>query len=201
MQFKAISAVLAMLVLTACGNVDTATRNAPAIATEPVLGIGQRAAPQAHPVYALNKLTVLVPDSLTVSEANDLIPAADIVWRGDAPGDRREQIKSIFKTAAAGADVKDGQPVDAIVELVRFHGLSEKARYLTGGNYAIRFRLTLTDPKTGAVIAPPRLIHADMPMWGSARDVLSDPASGGEKAIVTRFLSGQIGQLLGHVET
>lgn len=196
MKQNVIPALVALLVLAACGNVDTATRAAPGI--DPVLAIGQTAIPDAGPVYALGKLSVVVPESLTVSEANSLIPAADIVWRGDAYGDRREQIKAIFAAAADAADVKDGQPVDATVQVVRFHGLTEKARFVTGGNYAIYFRLTLTDPRTGAEIAPPRLIHADMPMFGSSRHVLNDPLAGGEKAVVTRFLARQIGLALGH---
>ena len=38
---------------------------------------------------------------LTISEENSIYPQADIVWHGDAPGDRIAQIAAMFQEAAA----------------------------------------------------------------------------------------------------
>jgi hypothetical protein len=184
MTLKLTTACLVLLGLAACGTLDTATRNAPA--TDPIETLA--AAPAVAPAYAVAKLDVVVPEKLRVSEANVYYPLADIVWRGDAFGDRREQVKSLFTAAAAKADVKEGRPVNVGIELVRFHGLTEKARYVTGGVYAITFRLTLTDPKTGEIVEEPRIVEADLPAVGGYRAMLDDHKGRTERMIVTEHL-------------
>ncbi|NOX39651.1 MAG: hypothetical protein GXP05_03795 [Alphaproteobacteria bacterium] len=53
--------------------------------------------------WHVQDVRVNVADSLSVSEANRLIPNADIVWRGDPYGDRRVQIEDIIDLAASQA--------------------------------------------------------------------------------------------------
>jgi hypothetical protein len=51
--------------------------------------------------YAVQKVNIAVPQSLAVSEENSYVPVADIVWHGDAAGDRRAQVSKIMQTAMA----------------------------------------------------------------------------------------------------
>jgi len=173
----------ALLVLAACGSFDPATRNA---------RVGPDIVAPA-PDHTVVETTVVVPESLLVSEANILVPLADIVWRGDAPGDRHDQVRALFETALPPAGPSDGMPVHAVIEVTRFHGLTERARYLTGGRYAISFVLTLTDPATGTVIAPPRLVRADLRAFGSPAGLAADS----EKALILRHLTGVLAAELG----
>ncbi|PKP83827.1 MAG: hypothetical protein CVT80_11645 [Alphaproteobacteria bacterium HGW-Alphaproteobacteria-2] len=46
-------------------------------------------------------IRVTVPETLKISEANSYYPVADIVWRGDPPGDRRAQIADLLRGALA----------------------------------------------------------------------------------------------------
>lgn len=46
--------------------------------------------------------------------------------------------------------------------MTRFHVLTEKARYLTGGVHNITFNLTLRDPDTGNLWVEPREVRTDL---------------------------------------
>lgn len=49
--------------------------------------------------YALTHAIVRIPADLTFSEAKRYYPLADIVWRGDPPGDRHAQVANLFINA------------------------------------------------------------------------------------------------------
>jgi hypothetical protein len=131
-----------------------------------------------------------VPQALTTSEANVFVPIADIVWRGDPMGDRRQQVAAIFEDAAAGATsgLTQGQGVILSLEVTRFHGLTEKARYMTGGNYAMHFLMTLRDAETGILLMRPRPIVADIKCAGGMRAIAEDNAGRTEKVVVSERL-------------
>ena len=75
--------------LGACSTSDVASR-----------GVSQPSALAYAPAYTLAGVEVDVPRSLSVSEANRIYPFADIVWRGEARGDRYEQVAAIFRDGA-----------------------------------------------------------------------------------------------------
>ncbi len=133
----------------------------------------QTAAPRAEAAFAIRAVEVDVPRSLRVSEANLYMPVADIVWRGDPRGDRYQQVEAIMTAAAREATqgMRKGTPVVLHLKMRRFHALTEKARYVTGGNYAVHFDLSLRDARTGVELMPPRSVNLDI------------QASGGQKAI------------------
>lgn len=139
---------------------------------------------------AIRGIEISVPDSLRVSEANVMVPVADIVWRGDPLGDRRQQVAAIFQAAAlqATADLTEGRGVILSLQVTRFHALTEKARYLTGGNYALRFVMTLRDAETGIVIDGPREVEADVRASGGVRAIAEDNAGRTEKVVITERL-------------
>lgn len=135
-----------------------------------------------------------LPD-LAVSEANTYYPQADVVWRGDPMGDRIAQIEALFTEAArrnldGGADVKNtGTPVAMDVTLVRFHGLTRRTQFSTGGVYNIVFDVVIRDAGTGAVIEPSRRVVANLDAWGGNTNAQLEEQGVTQKIRVTDFLT------------
>ena len=143
-------------------------------------------------------ITITVPRSLTVSEANRYIPKGDIVWRGDPIGDRHAQVAAIFDTAITrGAQsVQGAVPVALDIEVTRFHALTEKARYSVGGVHNISFDLTLRDPATGAALAETRQVQADLDGFGGQQAINADARGQTQKVRITDHLAEVIRQEL-----
>ncbi|GAA6165029.1 hypothetical protein NBRC116590_27330 [Pelagimonas sp. KU-00592-HH] len=170
--------------LSACASVDTATRNIPLeqITTE-------TAAPA--PSFQLVGYDVSVPTTLKVSEANSYYPGGDIVWRGDAFGNRYEQVGAIFENAIEiGARPLEGAlPVVVEIEVKRFHALTEKTRYSVGGIHSIEFVMTIRDPLTGAVVRGPREIKADLVGYGGSKALQAEARGLTQKYRITQHLA------------
>lgn len=128
--------------------------------------------------YDVVDLTVTVPRTLTVSEANVYYPSADIVWRGEPQGDRYAQIQRIFEDGfGRGVRSLDGaRDVTVDVEVRRFHSVTERARYSVGGVHSIRFVLTVRNARTAEVVEGPRLVAADLAALGGERALRADRA-------------------------
>jgi len=139
-------------------------------------------------------IQISVPKKLRVSEANLYYPLGDIVWRGDPMGDRHAQVKAIFEQGIGQGvkSVKGAVPVIAHIEVLRFHSLSEKARYSVGGVHSIKFSLTLVDPKTGAILVPARAIKADLQAWGGYRAMQAENQGEGQKVRIIEHLAAVI---------
>lgn len=169
------------LAVSACATPDTASRNAPLEAPE-------RVAPIALDVQSV---TVSVPRTLEVSEKNRYYPGGDIVWRGDAPGNRHAQVQAMVQAAMelGTADMTLGLPVAVEVEITRFHALTEKARYTVGGVHDIEFILTLKDPVSGAIIAAPREIKADLKAFGGTQAIQAEQRGQTQKVRITGHLA------------
>ena len=153
MWLQKIYASLAMLVLLAAcsGGLDN--------------GLNILAVPQGDPrpvdVTALPPMRVTswqvsVPETLSVSEANGIKPVADIVWRGDRFGDRHAQVSDIVNDglARAARRINGNLPVVLIVDVERFHAVTERTRYAYSGKHEIRFGLQINNADTGAIIVP-----------------------------------------------
>ena len=141
--------------------------------------------------YDVKAVNVIVPRTLKVSEANTFRPNADIVWRGDLPGNRHAQVTAIVETAAAQstATMHVGQPVVVDLEVVRFHCLTEKTRYTIGGVHSMHFLMTVRDAATGAIVQGPRMIVADVKAAGGARAIAEEEAGRTQKVVVTDRLT------------
>ena len=179
---KSIVALFVASGLTACGGVETATRGASLDA--PTI------APQATN-FELAEVRVAVPEALRVSEANLYYPVADIVWRDDPLGNRHQQVRNVFAGAAAEAIAQSegSQKVAVDVEVVRFHSLTEKARYTVGGVHSIRFLMTVRDQKTGAILVPTRLVRADLDAYGGRRALEAEAKGNTQKVRITNHLT------------
>lgn len=190
-SIKLIAALFLGFGLSACAGVETATRNAPLEA--PALR------PAAVPLD-VQEVRVSVPRSLKVSEANRYLPSGDIVWREDAPGDRHAQVAAILQDALERgvADLPEGGvPVVLEVGLVRFHALSEKARYTVGGVHAIRFTYVLRDPVTGAALTEPTFVKADFKALGGQKAITAERQGITQKVRITGHLADVIRAELG----
>lgn len=180
--------VLAALVLglSACAKDNEVTRNQPLVT--------QLLAAAPDTTFTVQDVRVSVPDHLTVSEANVYYPSADIVWRGDVYGERHQQVKAIFEEAMTrGVNGLHGaRPIFIDVEVVRFHSLTERARYTVGGMHSIKFKLTLRDVHTGVVIGEPRMINADLKAYGGKKAVANEHRGITQKVRILAHLAGLI---------
>ncbi len=142
----------------------------------------------------VTKINVTVPRSLKVSEANSYYPNADIVWRGDPIGDRYAQVQSIYETAfARGTKGMSGTtPVTLDVQVVRFHSVTEKTRYSTGGVHNNIFLMTVRDARTGQPLAPTRKVEADLPAYGGNEAIEAERRGQTQKVRVTDYLASVI---------
>jgi hypothetical protein len=179
---RLIAALAMALGLGACATTETATRNVPLIADAP--------APLAASVR-VEDLTVEVPRSLRVSEANRYFPGGDIVWREDGPGDRYDQVQKIVADAmGAGVKTLNGAtPVDVLVEITRFHALTEKARYSTGGVHDIEFKITLLHPETHQPLGASHEVDAGFKAYGGQKAIEAEARGLTQKVRISRHLA------------
>lgn len=173
--------------LAACATPEPATRGAMVDPSALAEGTVQLAAPDYH----VTQISVVVPRNLKVSEANTFFPMADIVWHGDATGDRHAQVQSIFQEAfATGTAGMDGSR-DVIVEatVTRFHALTPKARYTTGGMHTMHFVLTVFDAATGQILDGPRPVVADVKGSGGQRAMDEEAAGITQRVVIEERLA------------
>lgn len=117
--------------------------------------------------WRLAEVRVSVPESLTVSEAETLMPNADIVWREDPVGDRRAEVATIMKNAiTAGAQgLRGSLPVIIDVTVTRFHAMTFRAEQSESnwGVHNIRFTARVLDARTGEILLAQVDIRAELP--------------------------------------
>lgn len=123
--------------------------------------------PEVTRGWTVTQVNVVVPPNLTVSDANTLAPDADIVWHGDAPGDRRAQVAAVMRQGVmAGArDLHGPRKVTLSVVVREFHAvtpITERTFQHSGVN-DIRYVIQPFDARTGEALAPAEEIEADMP--------------------------------------
>jgi len=141
---------------------------------------------------------ITVPEDLTTTEANLYYPVADIVWRGDPYGDRKEQVGKIFQASLSEARgvATEGRPVKAEIVINRFHSVTEKTRYTVGGVHSISFFVTLRDVRTGEALVRNRKVKADLNAFGGMRAKRAESQGLGMKERIqmhlTRVLAAEL---------
>ena len=145
---------------------------------------------------SITKVTVRVPRTLKASEANRYIPQGDIVWREDPLGNRHAQVQAIVQNALESGVRPLSGPVQAEldVEVLRFHALTQKARYTTGGVHSISFTMVLRDAQTGEALTEVREIEADLTAFGGRRALVAIAEGNTQKVRITGFLAKVIQQ-------
>jgi len=203
-RFKLVLLLVIAGLVSACASTNTTTRNLPfeaaPLAASPASAQSRMVAPIMD--VRVDSITVTVPRSLTVSEANRYLPAGDIVWREDPLGDRYAQVADIFYTAMErGTAALDGAtPVVLDIEVSRFHALTEKARYTTGGVHNINFTMTLRNAETGALLGDPRRVRADLEAFGGQKALAAEARGETQKVRIVAHLAEVIRQELTTVE-
>jgi len=144
---------------------------------------------------------VTVPRSLTVSEANSFAPNADIVWRGDPPGDRYEQIDKILTNALKKgvSGLKGPRPVRLLVTVQQFHAVTEKTRRVlsNAGVHNIIFTAQIVDAKTGAPLSPVDTIKADLVAFSGEQALAAEREGQTQKVRITNHVARVIAGWLG----
>jgi len=115
--------------------------------------------------WRLAGVAVSVPESLTVSEANVLMPNADIVWHGDPPGDRRAQVAAIVREGLTrgAAPLRGSRPVRIAVEVRAFHAVTPRAVAIAPqAVHHIALTVQVLSANDGAALMPPQTIEADL---------------------------------------
>ena len=191
---RPVLALVAALGLGACASTGTVSPVEPAsrnIAPTTALNAPVEAPAQFLPSFKVVVVTVNVPDTLRVNEANRYYPGGDIVWREDPIGNRHEQVRAIVQTALekGAARVEGERPVIAEVSVSRFHALTEKARYTIGGVHAIQFTLRLVDAETGQVVRGPKFIKADFQALGGQAAIAAEARGVTQKVRITDHLA------------
>lgn len=192
--FKFVLAVVISGVLAGCAGVDTASRNAGfdrSLTEAQALALVEPTFAVRLPSYSVAEINVVVPEGLIVSEANRFYPNSDIVWHGDPPGNRHEQIKAIFDTAIARAtqDMQGDVPVALDVTLERFHALTPRTRYTVGGVHSITFTLAVRDAQSGFLLEEPRTIEANLKGFGGQRAIDAERQGQTQKVRITAHLA------------
>jgi len=217
-MMKSVKTILLLgmgLAVSACATQDITTRNTPFeelpntnVATptgyeitQPDAATVRTAIPSVvagQSLVSVNSVVVRVPRSLKVSEANRYLPAGDIVWREDPIGDRHAQVQKIFQDAMSKGVSNLNGPVgvDVDIQVSRFHALTEKARYTTGGVHAITFDLAIKHPETGALLVPIRTVRADLDAFGGRQALAAEARGLTQKVRISNHLAEVIRQEL-----
>ncbi|MCV3271025.1 DUF6778 family protein [Roseobacter sinensis] len=182
------AAVGLAVLMAGCAVPDSASRGA---LFDSVAPPEAASGPAQHQPLHIRAVNVQVPDALQVSEANRYYPSGDIVWRGDAPGDRHAQVQAIFETAMARgtAAMSRGTPAVLDIEVLRFHALTEKARYTVGGVHAIRFAFSLRHAETGVPLGDRRVVKANLRGFGGQRALDAEREGLTQKVRITDHLA------------
>ena len=198
-----LSAALGVL-LAACSN-TVVTRNAPlekapensrdvpSINTSVALASNQDVE-DGRSLLNVKSINVRVPRTLRVSEANLYFPKGDIVWREDPFGDRYAQVQTIVEDAITRGVSDLAGPVEVVldVEVVKFHALSEKARYTVGGIHNMEFMISVLDAKTGEVLMSPRHWKSDLNAYGGQEALEAEAAGQTQKVRISDHLARAI---------
>ena len=200
--FRTLTLLAMAALVSACAGMEPASRAAvdPQTRLDTIGTAPSAAIPISTEPYQIAGVSIRVPQSLRVSEANMFFPIADIVWRGDPRGDRHVQVQAIHAEAMgrATANLTTGRAVLVDVEVTRFHCLTEKTRYTVGGNHSLRFILTLRDAATGAIIEGPRAIIADVKASGGSIAVAEEAQGMTQRVVVVNRLAEVLAYELTH---
>jgi hypothetical protein len=139
----------------------------------------------------VQKVVVNVPRSLTVSEANTIKPAADIVWHGDAQGDRYAQVQKITQEAmdTGTSAYRSGYPVVVDVQVIRFHALTPRTRKSIGGKHELEYTLTLREAASGKVLRQVERVSATVRGAGGMKARAEEAAGRTEKVVIREALA------------
>ncbi|MCY4336469.1 MAG: hypothetical protein OXC60_17580 [Litoreibacter sp.] len=117
--------------------------------------------------WRVSNVQVVIPDDLTTSDQNSYAPNFDIVWHGEAAGDRRSQVKRLLEEGVTeGAKgLRGRKPVTLQLVLAQFHAVTPIAvQRAPEAVHDIRYTMTVFD-SAGNRLTEPEFISADLPAF------------------------------------
>ncbi len=151
--------------------------------------------------WRLASVSVTVPDTLTVSEANTYAPDADIVWRGEPLGDRYDQVKNIIEEAArrGGSGLRGGRPVTLQLQVSQFHALTQRTRYTlnSSGVHNIDFVIRVVDARSGETLAGPEAVQADLVGYVGGEAIAAEARGETQRVRIVSHVANTIAGWLG----
>ena len=146
--------------------------------------------------WKVNAVRVVIPETMTVSSDPKVRkPRDQIVWWGEAAGDRKVQVSRILENAvrqgASGLRGKRGVNID--VQLAMFHALTPKARAnKLAGRHDLKFTLVVRDAATGTMLAQSGMIDASINAF-QGQDAVEAVARGEtQKVRITRRITSVV---------
>ncbi|MEM9342989.1 MAG: DUF6778 family protein [Pseudomonadota bacterium] len=141
--------------------------------------------------WTVNDVIVQVPATLSVSDANTLAPDADIVWHGDAPGDRRAQVAAILEQGIMqGARGLSGdKPVTLVVTAQEFHAVTPAALSRAPNAVHNISYFVQAYSADGEPLTEPQLIEADLQALVGGQAITAAQSGQTQKSRITAHVS------------
>lgn len=150
--------------------------------------------------WHVDEVLVVVPDALTVSNANTFAPDADIVWHGEPFGDRRAQVKKLMTEALnmAVEPLEGARGVVLAATVQQFHAVTPASvARAPGAVHNIAFHLQVWDAETREPLTQAELVQADLEANVGAAAVTAAVEGRGQRARlvdhIARVTSGWLG--------
>ncbi len=125
--------------------------------------------------WHIHAVQVIIPSALTVSNANNFAPNADIVWHGDTDAtSRRQQVASILREGISqgGTGLQGPRSVNLRAELEKFHAVTPASvARAPGAVHNIAFVMQIFDDATGRPLSSAERIQADLEAYVGAAAV------------------------------
>lgn len=149
----------------------------------------------AQSPFRVSEVRVEVPRSLTTTETDEIKPRVDIVWHGDAYGDRYAQVDEIM-TAALEMGVSGfsgARDVVLDVTMERFHGVTPRTRARNPyGAHEIAFSYVLRDAGSGEVLVPATKVNKSFAAYYGVQAMEAVSQGLTQKVRVTNFVADVI---------
>ncbi|QMU58037.1 MAG: hypothetical protein GKR98_07405 [Boseongicola sp.] len=142
--------------------------------------------------WRLADVVAVVPESLSVSNANTFAPNADIVWHGDPFGDRKAQVAAIVdRGITQGASELSGtRPVTITALVEEFHGVTPMAvARAPAAVHNITYLIQVIDASTGQPLTQQERIQADLEAFVGNAAVASAINGKTQKVRITNHLA------------
>jgi hypothetical protein len=160
----------------------------------------QRLDPSVTREWQVAEVNFAVPPGLSLGSPSVMAPDADIVWFGEPPGDRREQVDAIMTEAITrGTERLQGQrPVIINASLIRFHAVTPLAvSQAPEAVHDIAFRVEVLDAGNGARLTQAMRIDASLPALTGAAAVIANDQGQSQKVRITDYVAATTAAWLG----
>jgi hypothetical protein len=181
--------LIAASFLTACSGATHRTFYSAPISTEVSTG------------WRVVDVAVAVPENLSISEDRVLVPDADIVWREDPEGDRKQQVAAIVKRGIelGAKDLRGSRSVRIDATVRRFHAMTLEAETVNAnvGVHNIDLVLRAIDVRSGEVLSGPTDVQADFPALTGPRMIAARVRGESQKSQIIQHLQSVVRGWLG----